>query len=54
MPATTTNLILDLSRLAAKAIEFASTNPEASEEDLAAFIVDDVDALSVNVFELAA
>jgi hypothetical protein len=54
MPTTTTNIVLDLSRLAAKAVEFASENPDASEADLAAYIVSDVDALSVTVFELAA
>jgi hypothetical protein len=43
-----------ISHIAAKAQRFADEHPDASETDVATAIVDDVDRLSIEVFELAA
>jgi len=42
-----------LSHISAKLQRFAEERPEATETDMAKFIVDDVDRLSVHVFERA-
>jgi hypothetical protein len=48
-----TDLPAFVSEIAAKAQRFKADNPDSSDTDLANAIVDDVDRLSVEVFELA-
>lgn len=54
MVTTTTSITADILDLALKCAEFTKANPNASEEDLSKAIIDDLDRLSVRVFEFAA